>query len=361
MLYETQGLIDKEIEEPLQFILFFNSVKRKVEAISTVFITGGAGYIGSHVVKELVHQNHRAIVYDNLQTGHREAVRDSLFVQGDLANTERLKETFQAYPIDSVMHFAADCQVGESVANPLKYFNNNVRNSLQLLELMEIFNIRKIVFSSSAAVYGEPNTIPIPEEHPCIPTNPYGETKLIFEKVMQAFQAAGKLTFISLRYFNAAGADPQGELGEDHGLETHLIPLILQASMSGKAISIFGTDYETPDGTCIRDYIHVTDLAQAHILALDRLMQGGPSGIYNLGNGNGYSVREVIGTTERVVGRKIESIETGRRPGDPARLVASSNRIKKDLGWVPRYPDLHTIIKTAWDWHRNHPNGYKKA
>jgi UDP-glucose 4-epimerase len=326
--------------------------------MATILVTGGAGYIGSHVVKELLRQGHQPIVYDNLQTGHRKAVKEALFVEGDLADQERLKETFHGYPIDAVMHFAADSLVGESVKDPLKYFNNNVINSLQLLEIIEEYNIKRFVFSSSAAVYGEPEKIPITEKHPCIPTNPYGETKWIFEKVLQTFQDLGKLSYISLRYFNAAGADPEGELGEDHSPETHLIPLVIKAALNGDSVPIYGTDYNTPDGTCIRDYIHVTDLAQAHILALNKLEEGGISGIYNLGNGNGYSVREVVETARKITGKKIISIESSRRPGDPARLVASSAKIREKLGWVPKYPDLETIVETAWRWHRNHPNGY---
>jgi UDP-glucose 4-epimerase len=326
--------------------------------MSTILVTGGAGYIGSHVVKELDRQGHQSIIYDNLQTGHQKAVKDDLFIEGDLSDQERLRETFHSYHIEAVMHFAADCLVGESVKDPLKYFNNNVRNSLQLLEILEENKIRKFVFSSSAAVYGEPKKIPIPEDHPCIPTNPYGETKWIFEKVLQDFQNLGKLNYISLRYFNAAGADPGGDLGEDHSPETHLVPLVLKAALNGDIVPIYGTDYDTPDGTCIRDYIHVTDLAQAHILAFNKLEQGGMSGIYNLGNGNGYSVREVIETAKKVTGKNIVAVESSRRPGDPARLVASSEKIRKDLGWVPKLPDLETIIKTAWKWHKNHPNGY---
>jgi len=326
--------------------------------MSTILVTGGAGYIGSHVVKELLGQGHQPIVYDNLQTGHRKAAKDALFVEGNLADQERLKETLLSYPIDAVMHFAADCLVGESVKDPLKYFENNVKNSLQLLDIIEENNIHKFVFSSSAAVYGEPEKIPIPEEHPCIPTNPYGETKWIFEKILQTFQDLGKLNYISLRYFNAAGADPEGALGEDHFPETHLIPLVLKAALNGDSVPIYGTDYNTPDGTCIRDYIHVIDLAQAHILALNKLEERGISGIYNLGNGNGYSVKEVIETARKVTGKKIISIESSRRPGDPARLVASSEKIRKELGWVPKYPDLETIVETAWRWHRNHPKGY---
>jgi len=327
--------------------------------MSTILVTGGAGYIGSHVVKELQRQGYEPVVYDHLQSGHREAVRGVRFVEGDLADRESLRHTLQSHSISAVMHFAADCLVGESVQNPLKYFNNNVKNSLELIEAMNDLGVRRIVFSSSAAVYGEPETIPIPEDHPCAPTNPYGETKLIFERVLEALGKAGTVDFISLRYFNAAGADPDGELGEDHTPETHLIPIVLMAALTGKPVSIFGTDYDTPDGTCIRDYIHVTDLAQAHILGLRQLEQGRRSGIYNLGNGNGVSVREVIELAKRVTGRTIHTAESARRPGDPARLVASSEHIKKELGWVPKYPDLETIIETAWNWHKQHPNGYK--
>ena len=327
--------------------------------MSTILVTGGAGYIGSHVVKELVKRRHHPVVYDNLQTGHRKALKDVPFIEADLKDQEKLKQAFQSYSIDSVMHFAADCLVGESVRDPLKYFNNNVKNGLQLLETMDFAKVNNIVFSSSAAVYGEPTEVPIVESHPCQPTNPYGETKWIFERVLDAFKRAGKVNCISLRYFNAAGADPEGQLGEDHLQETHLVPIGLLAALSQRPVSIFGTDYDTPDGTCVRDYIHVTDLAQAHVLALEKLEAGGGSDVYNLGNGNGYSVREVIETIEKVTGNKISVIETSRRPGDPARLVASSVKIRKELGWNPAYPDLEAIISTAWQWHRNHPRGYE--
>jgi len=326
--------------------------------MTTILVTGGAGYIGSHVVKELLRQGHKPIIFDNLQTGHRKTTKDALFIEGDLSDQKKLKETFQAYQIDTVIHFAADSLVGESVQNPLKYFNNNVKNSLNLIEIMEEFKVKKIVFSSSAAVYGEPKEIPITEEHPCAPTNPYGETKWIFEKVLQAYHDSKKLNFISLRYFNAAGADPEGGLGEDHSQETHLIPLVIRAALDGTSVPVYGTDYNTPDGTCIRDYIHVTDLANAHILALRKLEKEKMSGIYNLGNGNGYSVREVIETVKKVTGRKVAAVNSPRRPGDPARLVASSDKIKKELGWIPKYPDLETIVETAWKWHKNHPKGY---
>ena len=299
------------------------------------------------------------IVYDNLQTGHREAVRNDSLVLADLADAEILKETLRSHSVDSVMHFAADSLVGESVQDPKKYFNNNVRNSLQLIEILSELKIRKFIFSSSAAVYGEPETVPILERHPCLPTNPYGETKWIFEKILEAFHALGKINYISLRYFNAAGADPGGDLGEDHAAETHLIPLVLRAALDNTSVRIFGTDYDTPDGTCIRDYIHVTDLAEAHILALKALMDEKSSGVYNLGNGNGYSVKEVLKTAENVTGKKIKSYKAARRPGDPARLVASSDKIQRELGWIPKYPELTTIIQTAWEWHKKHPNGYK--
>jgi UDP-glucose 4-epimerase len=327
--------------------------------MSTILVTGGAGYIGSHVVKELLKKGHRPIVYDNLQTGHRKAVKGVPLIEGDLNDQSRVKEVFQSNPIESVMHFAADCLVGESVKDPLKYFNNNVKNGIQLIEIMKYFNIVKIVFSSSAAVYGEPIEVPIRETHPCQPTNPYGETKWIFERVLHAFHQTGRMDYVSLRYFNAAGADPSGQLGEDHSQESHLVPIALLAALTGKPVSIFGTDYDTPDGTCIRDYIHVTDLAQAHILALEKLEAGNGSGIYNLGNGSGYSVKEVIETVKKVTGRNIVTIESARRPGDPARLVASSEKIKNELGWNPRYPDLEHIIEMAWEWHRNHPEGYE--
>jgi UDP-glucose 4-epimerase len=326
--------------------------------MSTILVTGGAGYIASHVVKELLYQNHKPIVFDNLQTGHRKAVKNALFVEGDLSDQEKLAETFQANSIDVVMHFAADCLVGESVQDPVKYFNNNVKNGLQLIEMMKQFCVTQIVFSSSAAVYGEPKEIPISEEHPCAPTNPYGESKWIFEEVLRAFHEAGKLNYISLRYFNAAGADLEGELGEDHSRETHLIPLVIKAALDGTSVPVFGIDYDTPDGTCIRDYIHVSDLAHAHILALRKLNLANFFGTYNLGNGSGYSVKQVIETVRKVTGRKVATVDSSRRPGDPARLVASSRKINEELGWIPRYPDLETIVKTAYDWHRKHPKGY---
>lgn len=324
-----------------------------------VLVTGGAGYIGSHVVKELLKNRYEPIVFDNLQSGHREAVKGGIFIHGDLSDSEALKRLFLDHDIKSVMHFAADCLVGESMENPWKYYKNNVINSIKLLEVMENFNVKNLVFSSSASVYGEPQEIPISEDHPCNPTNPYGETKLIFEKMLDAASKTGKINYISLRYFNAAGADPEGEIGEDHSPETHLIPIVLKAALNDETVPIFGTDYDTPDGTCIRDYLHVTDIAYAHILALRRLEEGKKGGIYNLGNGNGYSVMEVIEEAMRVTKKKIPINESQRRPGDPSRLVASSEKIRKELGWIPKYPELRAIIETAWHWHRTHPYGYK--
>jgi UDP-glucose 4-epimerase len=326
--------------------------------MSTILVTGGAGYIGCHVVKELIRQKYQPIIYDNLQAGHQKATRNALFIRGDLSDSKKLKETFESCTIDAVMHFAADSLVGESVLKPSKYFSNNVKNSIELIEIVKEFKIKKFVFSSSASVFGEPQRIPITEEHPCRPLNPYGETKWIVEKFLQAYHEAGILNFVSLRYFNAAGADPEGELGEDHSPETHLIPLVIKAALDGTSVPVYGTDYNTPDGTCIRDYIHVTDLANAHILALRKLEQGNFSGVYNLGNGNGYSVKEVIETVKKVTARKVLAVDSPRRPGDPARLVAGSRKIKQELGWIPKYPDLETIVETAWEWHRNHPKGY---
>ena len=354
------SFIDNETSIALYFEKELLQSYLRGSTISTVLVTGGAGYIGSHVVKELLRQGYHPVVYDNLLAGHREAVKNAPFIHGDLADSEKLRQTFRSFSIQSVMHFSANSLVGESVKDPLKYFKNNVTNSIQLLEIMDEERVTKIVFSSSAAVYGEPSHIPITETHPCAPTNPYGETKWIFERVLEAFNNTGKADFISLRYFNAAGADPEGELGEDHANETHLVPLAVKAALNGTPLSVLGTDYPTPDGTCIRDYIHVTDLAQAHILALRRLLKGEGSGIYNLGNGNGYSVREVIRATEKIAAKKITSVESPRRPGDPARLVASSAKIRSDLGWVPKFPELDRIIETAWNWHKQHPNGYNR-
>lgn len=325
-----------------------------------ILVTGGAGYIGSHVVLGLLRQGHEPIVLDNLSKGHPQAVSGAKLVNADIGDIEAVSEVLKKHQIEAVIHLAADSLVGESVQKPEKYFQNNLVNSLALLEAMRACEVKKIVFSSSAAVYGEPNQIPIPEDHPKNPTNPYGFTKLTFEGMLEAYDKAHGFRYISLRYFNAAGADPSAAIGEDHQPESHLIPIVLQTALGLRDhLELFGTDYPTPDGTCVRDYIHVTDLAQAHILALDALAQGAGSTIYNLGNGHGYSNRQVIEVAQEVTGKSIPVVESPRRPGDPAMLVASSDRIIKELGWTPQYPKLEEIIRTAWDWHKNHPKGYE--
>lgn len=324
-----------------------------------VLVVGGAGYIGSHVTLQLQRCGHTPVVLDNLRKGHRQAVADAEFIHGDLQDVQLLEDLFAEERFDAVMHFAANSLVGESVEKPAAYFRNNVANGLNLLDAMRRHGVRNLVFSSTAAVYGEPQEIPIPEDHPKKPTNPYGESKLMVETILNRYSQAYGLRYTSLRYFNAAGADPSGEIGEDHAPETHLIPIVLQVALGKRDhVAIYGTDYDTPDGTCIRDYIHVNDLADAHILAVEALAEGGPCGVYNLGNGQGFSVREVIDTAEKVVGTTIKRVEAKRRAGDPARLVASSERITKELGWKPKMADLGEIIATAWRWHSSHPNGF---
>lgn len=325
-----------------------------------ILVLGGAGYIGSHTALELVKAGHDVVIADNLVTGYRKAIPDGAeFYEGDLRDFDFLDNLFQQEQIDAVIHFAAYSLVGESVTDPLKYYDNNLCGTKILLDAMMKNNVDKIVFSSTAATYGEPENIPILESDRTCPTNPYGETKLAMEKMFKWTAKAHGLRFVSLRYFNACGADESGTIGEAHTPESHLIPLILQVS-NGKCetICIYGTDYDTPDGTCIRDYIHVTDLAQAHILAVQYLMDGGESDIFNLGNGVGYSVREVIETARKVTGHPIPAIETPRRAGDPARLVASSEKARNILGWNPMHDSLEEIIQSAWNWHKNHPNGY---
>ena len=325
-----------------------------------ILVLGGAGYIGSHTALELVKAGNEVVIADNLVTGYRKAIpKGAKFYEGDLRDFDFLNKLFQQEKIDAVIHFAAYSLVGESVTNPLKYYDNNLYGTKVLLEAMVKNNVGKIVFSSTAATYGEPENIPILETDRTCPTNPYGETKLAMEKMFKWTAEAHGLRYVSLRYFNACGADESGTIGEAHNPESHLIPLILQVP-NGKreTISIYGTDYDTPDGTCIRDYIHVTDLAQAHILAVQYLNNGGESDIFNLGNGVGYSVREVIETARKVTGHPIPATETSRRAGDPARLVASSEKAKKILGWKPVHDSLEEIISSAWNWHKNHPNGY---
>ena len=327
-----------------------------------LLVLGGAGYIGSHTALELIKKGHEVIVVDNLVTGYEKAVPDkAVFYQGDIRNLEFLDDLFKKEKIDAVIHFAAYSLVGESVTNPLKYYDNNLYGTKVLLEAMIKNNVNKIVFSSTAATYGEPENIPILESDRTCPTNPYGETKLAMEKMFHWASKAHGLNYVSLRYFNACGADATGQIGEAHNPESHLIPLVLQVP-NGKreSVSIYGTDYDTPDGTCIRDYIHVTDLAQAHILAVEYLARGGESDIFNLGNGVGYSVREVIETARSVTGHPIPATEVPRRAGDPARLVASGEKAKKVLGWEPEIKKLDDIIASAWKWHKAHPNGYTK-
>ena len=325
-----------------------------------ILVLGGAGYIGSHTALELVKAGNEVVIADNLVTGYRKAIPEGAkFYKGDLRDSDFLDNLFHQEKIDAVIHFAAYSLVGESVTNPLKYYDNNLYGTKVLLEAMVKNNVDKIVFSSTAATYGEPENIPILESDRTCPTNPYGETKLAMEKMFKWTAEAHGLRYVSLRYFNACGADESGTIGEAHTPESHLIPLILQVP-NGKreTISIYGTDYDTPDGTCIRDYIHVTDLAQAHILAVQYLNNGGESDIFNLGNGVGYSVREVIETARKVTGHPIPATETSRRAGDPARLVASSEKAKSVLGWKPVHDSLEEIIASAWNWHKNHPNGY---
>ena len=321
-----------------------------------ILVTGGAGYIGSVTTELLARAGHSTVVYDNLVKGHRDAVPGNVpFVNGDIGDPDLLGRTLRDYHIEAVIHFAAFSLVGESVTHPEKYFENNVTKGVRLLETMLREGVNKIIFSSSAAVYGEPEEIPIRETARTNPVNPYGETKLKFEESLQEYHRTSGLQFISLRYFNAAGATE--ERGEDHSPETHLIPLVAQAALGKREkILIFGDDYPTRDGTCIRDYIHIVDLAQAHILGLDALER--KSAIYNLGNGNGYTVKEVIGTFEQVIGRKIPAETTPRRAGDPASLVAGSERISKELGWKPRFPELKNIVESAWKWHAANPEGY---
>ncbi|MEJ2655763.1 MAG: UDP-glucose 4-epimerase GalE [Desulfobacterales bacterium] len=318
-----------------------------------IFVVGGAGYIGSHMVKDLLSAGYEVVTLDDLSTGHRDLLPGGTFIKGDLGDREVLNRIFSTHNISAVMHFAAFSLVGESVENPLKYYRNNLVATTTLLSAMVQYGVKRFIFSSTAAVYGEPIEIPITERHPCNPTNPYGASKIAVEKMLHDCDSAYGLKYISLRYFNAAGADETGIIGERHAQETHLIPLVLKVAVGKKEnISIYGTDYPTPDGTCIRDYIHVSDLTQAHLLALKVLLSGGESDVYNLGNNRGYSVREVIELAKKVTGRNIPVLEGERRPGDPARLIASSEKIKSSLGWRPKHEKLETILKTAWAWHQ---------
>ena len=326
-----------------------------------ILVLGGAGYIGSHTVYELVDAGHEVVIIDNLMTGFKEAVHpEAVFYEGDIRDKAFLDSVFEKEKIDGIIHFAASSQVGESMINPLKYYSNNLCGTEILLESMVEHGINKIVFSSTAATYGEPESIPILETDRTEPTNCYGETKLAMEKMFKWCSKAYDLRYVSLRYFNACGAHPNGKIGEAHNPETHLIPLILQVPNGQREdIKIFGDDYDTKDGTCVRDYIHVNDLAQAHILAMEYLEKGGESNIFNLGNGVGFTVKEVIETARTVTNHAIPATIEARRAGDPSVLIASSDKAKQVLGWKPKYDDLETIIATAWTWHKNHPNGYR--
>ena len=321
----------------------------------TILVAGGAGYIGSHMVKDLLAHGHEVLVLDDLSKGHADAVPKGLLVQGSIGDASLLDRLFSRQTIAAVMHFAGFIEVGESVRKPEKYYRNNFSDTLTLLEAMCRHGVKRFIFSSTAAVYGNPLHTPIAEDHPLRPINPYGSSKLMVEQALADFDQAHRLRSIVLRYFNAAGSDPAGDLGERHDPETHLIPLVLDAASGAReSITLFGEDYDTHDGTCIRDYVHVLDLCQAHRLALDALLDGAGSSVYNLGNGRGFSVREVIDVATRVTGRTIPWQLGPRRPGDPARLVADSGKAKRELGWAPNYAELETIIRHAWDYRRRH-------
>ncbi len=327
----------------------------------SILVTGGAGYIGSHTVRELFRTRDDIVVYDNLTKGHRAAVKGFPFAKGDLHDTAAIAATIDKYNVTGVIHFAAFIEVGESMSNPHKYYHNNVGGTLNLLAVMQAKGVKNFIFSSTAAVYGEPDQIPVTEEASLQPTSVYGRTKLMIERMLTDLARSNELRYIALRYFNVAGADADGDIGEDHDPETHIIPLIIKTLLGRRdRFQIFGTDYPTEDGTCVRDYIHVTDLAQAHVLAMNWLEQGGESRVYNLGNGSGFSNRQIIEMVERITGSRLEVTEAGRRPGDPALLIASSQKITRELGWTPRFHTLETIIETAWRWHRGHPDGYRR-
>lgn len=326
-----------------------------------ILVCGGAGYIGTHTVYELINHDYEVVIIDNLQTGHADAIHPkATFYQGDIRDKTFLDEVFQHEKIDAVIHFAANSLVGESMKDPFKYYDNNVYGTLVLLNALKEHGINKVVFSSTAATYGEPKQIPILETDGTEPTNTYGETKLAMEKMFKWFDEAHDMKYISLRYFNVAGAYLSGEIGEDHNPETHLIPLVLQVPLGKReSISIFGDDYDTPDGTCIRDYIHVTDLANAHILAVEKLLTGSNSDIFNLGNGRGFSVKEIIEAAREVTGHPIPAKISPRRAGDPAKLIASNQKAKEVLGWKIKYPQVKDVIASAWKWHQNNPSGFK--
>ena len=323
-----------------------------------MLVAGGAGYIGSHAAKRLRLAGYRVVVYDNLVAGHREAATFGEFVEGDIGDTAAVRAALRQHQVFAVMHFAAFLDVGESVRDPGKYYRNNVAGALSVLEAMAAESVKHFVFSSTCATYGEPIETPIAETHPQNPINSYGESKLAIERALPHFATAHGLRYVALRYFNASGADPEGEIGEDHAPEIHLIPRAIEAATGGRGLQVFGDDYPTPDGTCLRDYVHVTDLADAHVKALESIAGGGASTAYNLGTGRPHSVREVIDTVARVTGRPVPWTLAPRRPGDPAVLYAAADKARTGLEWTPALADLETIVRTAWDWHRNHPHGY---
>ena len=324
-------------------------------------MTGGAGYVGSHACKALRAAGYRVVVFDNFVAGHPEAVRFGELVEGDIANTAAVQAAIHAYRVSAVMHFAAFLDVGESVREPVRYYRNNVSGTLGVLQAMAAEGVERFVFSSTCATYGEPVETPIAETHPQRPINAYGETKLAVERALPHFERAYGIKWTAFRYFNAAGADPDCEIGEDHSPEIHLIPRALEAATGGPPLLVFGNDYPTPDGTCLRDFIHVTDLADAHVKALQRLADGGASSAYNLGTGTPHSVRDVIRAVERVTGRTVAWKQAPRRPGDPAVLYATARKAAAELGWKPHFTDLDAIVRTAWEWHRTHPHGYRAA
>ena len=327
--------------------------------MSAILVTGGAGYIGSHAVKALRLAGHEVIVFDNFSAGHRKAAGHATsIVEGDIHDSTLLTSVLRQHGVEAVMHFAAWLSVGDSVRDPAGYYRNNVGGALSVLDAMVAAGVRCFVFSSTAAVFGNPQQTPIAEDHPTRPINSYGETKLAVERALPHYERAYGLRSVALRYFNAAGADPDGELGEDHDPEPHVIPRALDAAAGRGSFQVFGDDYDTPDGTCLRDYVHVTDLAAAHVLALESLRNGGPSATYNLGNGRPVSVRGVLDAVEKVTGVKVPFTTAPRREGDPAVLYASSDRIKQQLSWRPRLEDITTIVETAWRWRREHPDGY---
>lgn len=325
-----------------------------------ILVVGGAGYIGSQMVRLLVDEGYQVVTFDNLSSGHREAVGGGEFVEGDLEDRAVLERLFSGRQIDAVMHFAAFAFVGDSIRDPSRYYRNNLANALNLLDAMIAHRVRKFIFSSSCAIFGEPRTPLVDESHPQAPINPYGRSKWMVEQILQDYDRAYGLKSVSLRYFNAAGADPLGRIGECHAYETRLIPLVLQTALGiHPSVAVFGKDYDTPDGTCIRDFVHIVDLCQAHLLALRQLSEGGPSNAYNLGNGTGFSVQQVIDAAHQITGRPIRTVDGPRRPGDPARLVGDSRKAREVLGWRPRFAELRTILEHAWKWESSGRGGWK--